>query len=116
MTDNPVAVYFDRDGSKIRVDVPIGTTLMQAAKFYSPVPIEEIPATCGGACACATCHVYVNEQWLDKVGKIDYNTPEIELLEYEKGFIEGKSRLACQIKITPELDGLIVKLRSDELL
>ena len=111
-------VYFVRNGSKIRVEVPDNeqSTLMEAAKFHSPVDIHEIPADCGGSCACATCHIHVSDQWLDKLGKIDYNTPEIELLEYEKGYIEGKSRLSCQINLTPELDGLIVHLRNDELL
>ena len=111
-------VYFVRNGSKIRVEVPDNeqTTLMEAAKFHSPVPIHEIPADCGGSCACCTCHVHVDEKWLAKVGEIDYNTPEIELLEYEKGYIEGKSRLACQIQLKPELDGLTVHLRKDELL
>ena len=110
-------VYFVRNGSKIRVDVPDEqSTLMEAATSHSNVPIPEIPADCGGSCACCTCHVHIDEKWLAKVGKIDYNTPEIELLEYEKGYIEGKSRLACQINLTPELDGLIVHLRNDELL
>ena len=111
-------VYFVRNGSKIRVEVPDNeqSTLMEAAKWHSTVPIPEIPADCGGSCACCTCHVHIDEKWLDKVGKIDYNTPEIELLEYEKGYIEGKSRLSCQINLTPELDGLIVHLRNDELL
>ena len=81
-----------------------------------PVPIPEIPADCGGSCACCTCHVHIDEKWLAKVGKIDYNTPEIDLLEYESGFKDGVSRLACQITLTQEDDGLIVKLRNDELL
>ena len=110
-------VYFVRNGSKIRVDVPDEqTTLMEAAKWHSPVPIPEIPADCGGSCACCTCHVHIDEKWLDKVGKIDYNTPEIDLLEYESGYKEGVSRLACQIRLTKEDDGLIVFLRNDEIL
>ena len=52
----------------------------------------------------------------DKHGKISDNTPEIELLEYEKGFKDGESRLSCQITLTKEDDGLIVHLRNDELL
>ena len=104
-----ITVYFVRDGSKIRVDVPEGTTLMEAAKD-SHVPIHEIPADCGGSCACCTCHIHLTDQWVDKLGKIDYNSPELELIEYEKEFIEGKSSLACQIKLKPEHDGLIVNL------
>jgi len=111
-----VTVYFVRNGSKIRVEVPENTTLMEAAKFYSPTPIEEIPATCGGCCACGTCHVHISPQWLDKLGKIDYNTPEINLLEYEQNYKENISRLSCQIVLKPEHDGLIVNLLDNELL
>jgi len=111
-----VTVYFVRNGSKIRVEVPVNTTLMEAAKFYSPTPIPEIPATCGGCCACATCHVYIDEKYIAKYGKIEYNTPEIHLLEYEKGYKQDVSRLSCQIELQPEHDGLIVHLRPDELL
>ena len=111
-----ITVYFVRNGSKIRVEVPVNITLMEAARFYSKPAIAEIPATCMGCCACATCHVYIDYKWLDKLGKIDYNTPESNLLEYEKGYKEGISRLSCQIILKPEHDGLIVHLRSDELL
>ena len=111
-----ITVYFVRNGSKIPVEVEIGASLMEAAKFYSKIDIPEIPADCGGACACATCHVHISQQWLDKLGKIDYNTPEIDLLEYESGYKEGISRLACQIRLEKQHDGLIVQLRNDEIL
>jgi len=111
-----ITVYFVRNGSKIRVEVPENTTLMEAAKFYSQVPIPEIPATCGGCCACCTCHVHIGDQWLDKLGKLDYNKPEGHLIEYEENFVEGKSRLSCQITLKPEHDGLIVHLLNNELL
>jgi len=111
-----ITVYFVRNGSKIPVEVDTGASLMEAAKFYSKVDIPEIPADCGGSCACATCHVYVDQRWLAKHGKTRDNTPEIELLEYEKGFKDGESRLACQIVLTKEHDGLIVHLRNDEIL
>jgi len=111
-----ITVYFVRNGSKIPVEVDVGASLMEAAKFYSKVDIPEIPADCGGACACATCHIHVDQRWLAKHGKTRDNTPEIELLEYEKGFKDGESRLACQITLTKEDDGLIVHLRNDELL
>ena len=57
-------VYFVRNGSKIRVEVPDNehSTLMEAAKWHSPVPIPEIP-DCGGSCACCTCHVHIDEKW-----------------------------------------------------
>jgi len=110
-----ITVYFVRDGSKIRVDVPVNTTLMEAAK-QSDVPIHEIPADCGGSCACCTCHIHLTDKWIDKLGKIDYNGLETSLMEYEKNYVEGVSRLACQIKLQPEHDGLIVNLLKHELL
>ena len=111
-----IDVYFVRNGSKIRVQVKEGLSAMEAAKFESPVDIPEIPADCGGNCMCCTCHVYVDEKWIDKVPKMDANSIEEEQLEYEKGYKPGASRLSCQITLTPELDGLILHLRPDELL
>ena len=109
-----ITVYFIRtNNEKVCVEVPEGTTLMQAAR---EAKLREIPADCGGNCACATCHVYIDDRWLAKHGKVCDNTPEIDLLEYESGFKDGVSRLACQITLTQEDDGLIVKLRNDELL
>ena len=104
-----ITVYFVRNGSKIRVEVPENTTLMEAAKFYSKVPIEEIPATCGGSCACCTCHVIVDDKWIDKVGKMKETSAEQELLDYEHKATEN-SRLACQIDLNEKLDGLIVHI------
>ena len=111
-----IDVYFVRDGSKIRVQAREGLSAMEAAKFESTVDIPEIPADCGGNCMCCTCHVYVDEKWIDKVPKMDANSIEEEQLEYEKGYKPGASRLSCQISLTPELDGLTLHLRPDELL
>ena len=111
-----IDVYFVRDGSKIRVQAREGLSAMEAAKFESTVDIPEIPADCGGNCMCCTCYVYVDEKWIDKVPKMDANSIEEEQLEYEKGYKPGASRLSCQISLTPELDGLILHLRPDELL
>jgi 2Fe-2S ferredoxin len=111
-----ITVYFVRNGSKIPVEVDVGASLMEAAKFFSKIPIPEIPADCGGCCACGTCHVYIDDKWLDKEGKTRDNGLELDLLEYEEDFKEGRSRLACQIYLTPEHDGLIVHLRNNELL
>ena len=65
-----ITVYFVRNGSKIPVEVDVGASLMEAAKFFSKIDIPEIPADCGGACACATCHVYIDDRWLGKHGKV----------------------------------------------
>ena len=109
-----ITVNFIRtNNEKVQVKVPVGWTVMEAAKEAN---LEEIPATCMGCCACATCHVYVNNAWIDKLGEIDYNTPEQELLEYENGYKKGISRLGCQIMLTKELDNITFHLRDDELL
>ena len=75
-----ITVYFVRNGNKIPVEVEEGSTLMEAAKFYSNGTVDEITADCGGACACGTCHVYIEEPWKSILGPIDTDTPEIDLL------------------------------------
>ena len=108
-----VTVYFIRaNNEKVQVDVSEGTTLMQAAKQAN---IREIPADCGGNCACATCHIHLTNAWAHLL-PIKQNGMEQSLLEYEKGYIEGVSRLSCQIQLTKELDNLTVRLRDNELL
>ena len=108
-----VKVNFIRDTEILSVDVPVGRTIMEAAKELC---LDEIPADCGGCCACATCHIYVvGVQWQDKL-KIEQNSMEQELLEYEPGYVEGESRLACQISLNDELNNVTVKLRDNELL
>jgi len=109
-----ITVNFIRtNNEKVQVKVPTGWTVMEAAREAN---LAEIPGDCGGCCACATCHVYVNNAWIDKLGEIDYNTPEQELLEYEKGYKKGISRLGCQIMLTKELDNITFHLKDDELL
>ena len=107
-----VKVNFKRDNEVISTDMPIGSTLMEAAKDLN---LREIPADCGGSCACATCHIHVDDVWCDKL-KITENSLEQSLLEYEQGYIPGKSRLACQIQLDDSLNNVTVRLRKDELL
>ena len=111
-----ITVYFIRGEEKIPVQVDEGMTLMEAARDYANQSIEEIPADCSGCCACATCHVIIDRNWTHIVGQPPLNSPETELVEYEKGYDRMQSRLACQINLTKEDDGLIVNLRNDELL
>ena len=92
--------------------VPVGWTLMEAAKQAN---LAEIPADCGGCCACATCHIWVGNAWTH-ILPIKENGLEQSLLEYERGYIPGVSRLSCQIQLTKELDNLTVRLRDNELL
>jgi 2Fe-2S ferredoxin len=109
-----ITVYFVRNGLKIRVDVDEGSTLMEAAKYVSKIKIYEIPADCGGACACGTCHVIIDDRWIDKIEPANNNMAEIELLEFDNQYKKGLSRLACQIKLTKEHDGLIVHLLDED--
>jgi len=107
-----VKVNFIRDAEVLSIDMPVGRTIMEAAK---ELDLPEIPADCGGCQACGTCHIYLDGVWCDKL-KIEQNSLEQDLLEYEKDYIEGKSRLACQIQLDDSLDNVTVRLRKHELL
>jgi 2Fe-2S ferredoxin len=72
--------------------------------------IEGIYGDCGGQCACATCHVYIDPQWLDIVGRPEPSSVEAALLEGAPADVTENSRLACQISLTDELDGLLVQI------
>ena len=94
--------YIESNGTEHVVDAETGATVMESA-IKNAVP--GIEAECGGACACATCHVYVDEAWREKVGAP--SPMEEDMLDF--GF-DGRpnSRLSCQIKVSDELEGLIV--------
>lgn len=98
----PRIVYLEADGTRKELEVEVGYTVMEGATMNG---VEGIEAECGGACSCATCHVYVAEAWWDKL-------PGMESLE--DAMLESavdrkkRSRLACQIQVTEELDGLTV--------
>jgi len=98
----PKVTFIDPDGTRRAVEAPLGWTVMEAA-VKNDVP--GIEAECGGACACATCHVYVDEAWMDAVGSAE--PMEADMLDFASD-LRPNSRLSCQIKITPDLDGLIV--------
>jgi 2Fe-2S ferredoxin len=96
-------IHFVDDSGETRIiDVENGTTVMEAA-IRNAIP--GIEAECGGACACGTCHVYVDEAWREKIRA---PTPmEEDMLDF--GFdVRPNSRLSCQIKVSDELDGLVV--------
>jgi len=103
-----ITINFKRGQETIPVQVDEGVTIMEAARDYGNIP--EVPGDCGGCCACATCHIKVDETWIDKIGKIDESTSEGALIEYEKGYDPNLSRLGCQIQLNKEHDGLIVHL------
>jgi len=103
-----ITINFKRGQEIISVQVDEGMTIMEAARDYGNIP--EIPGDCGGCCACATCHIKIDETWIDKIGKVDENSFEGSLIEYEKGYNPNLSRLGCQIQLNKEHDGLVVHL------
>lgn len=97
-------VFVQFDGQRSEIDGDIGANVMETAVKNR---IPGIDADCGGACACATCHIYVEEPW----GKITGAPSEMEedMLDFAYD-IRDNSRLSCQLKITEELDGLVVHI------
>ena len=94
--------YIEHDGTEHVIDVKTGLTVMEGAVKNN---VPGIDADCGGACACATCHVYVDEAWLGKVGRA--SAMEQSMLDFAEG-VQLNSRLSCQIKVADALDGLVV--------
>jgi 2Fe-2S ferredoxin len=94
--------FVDHTGEIRSVEADSGVTVMEAA-IRNVIP--GIDAECGGACACATCHVYIDEAWRDKVGAP--LSMEVDLLDFASE-VRPNSRLSCQIKVSEQLDGLVV--------
>ena len=90
------------DGTRHDVEAANGSTVMENA-IRNGVP--GIEAECGGACACATCHVYVDEAWSERVGKPE--AMEEDMLDFAFD-VRPTSRLSCQIRVSDALDGLVV--------
>lgn len=104
----PRILYFDPDGNRHEVDVDVGSTVMEGAVDNN---VPGILAECGGACACATCHAYVDEAWLGRL-------PPME--DMEDAMLDSavdrraNSRLTCQLEVTEALDGLVVRVAQNE--
>lgn len=100
-------IYIQPDGVQQNVDVPTGYSVMEGA-LNSGIP--GITGECGGSLACGTCHVHIDGPWLDHVGE----PPPMEetMLEYAT-HVNASSRLCCQIFVTDELDGLVVRIPAD---
>ena len=104
----PKITYIEHTGKSHFVEVPKELSVMEGA-IQNNIP--GIDADCGGSCACATCHVYVEEKWFDKLPKKEDAEQDMLDMAFEpKKF----SRLACQITIVDELDGLVVKMPSKQ--
>jgi 3-phenylpropionate/trans-cinnamate dioxygenase ferredoxin reductase component len=100
----PRATYVQADGKVLAVDIAVGMTLMEGSVRNN---LPGIIAECGGTCSCGTCHVYVDEHWRDRLDEPAFE--EEDLLEFIKGR-RPNSRLSCQIVMSDELDGLVVRI------
>jgi 2Fe-2S ferredoxin len=101
----PKVIYVSATGVSREVDVPAGMTVMAAALKNG---IDGILAECGGVCMCSTCHVFVDEEFFDKLPAAqDTEEAVLEIAAIER---RPNSRLSCQIKVTDDLDGLVVRL------
>lgn len=101
-------VFVQADGMRIETNAQIGETVMEVA-FANR--ISGIDAECGGGCACATCHVYVDEAWAEKVGSP--SELEEDMLDFAYD-VRPTSRLSCQIKVREEWDGLVLHVPASE--
>jgi ferredoxin, 2Fe-2S len=95
--------FIDTAGTARTVEGEVGLTVMETA-IKNAVP--GIEAECGGACACSTCHVYIDDAWREKVGEPSPMEEDMLDFAYE---VQPSSRLSCQIKVSEELDGLTVR-------
>ncbi len=100
----PKVTYVEDDGTTHEIDVPVGTTLMQGAVSHL---IPGIEGDCGGLCACATCHVYISDEFVPLCNSAD----ELESGMLEFAFdVRDSSRLACQIEVSEKMEGIVVQM------
>ena len=104
----PQIIFIDAHGTTRNVEGDVGATVMETA-IRNAVP--GIEAECGGACSCATCHVYVDAAWQAAVG--GPSGMEEDMLDFAFD-VRPESRLSCQIKVKPDFDGLIVRTPSKQ--
>ena len=104
----PKITYIEHSGKSHVVEIPNELSVMEGAMQNN---IPGIDADCGGGCACATCHIYVDEKWFGKLKKKDDAEQDMLDMAFEPNKF---SRLACQITITDDLDGMVVKMPSKQ--
>ncbi len=104
----PKITYIDSTGERRTIDVQKGLTVMEGA-VQNQIP--GIDADCGGGMACATCHVYVKEEWLNKLSKAEDAEQDMIDMAFEP---KKNSRLSCQLIVSDELDGLVVTTPSKQ--
>ena len=101
----PIVTYVSSSGVSRAIDLPAGMSVMQGALNHR---VEGIPGECGGNCMCATCHVYVDPSFLERLPPMTPN--EKFMLSIAAEGPEANSRLSCQIKMTAALDGITVRI------
>ncbi|MBV9838820.1 MAG: 2Fe-2S iron-sulfur cluster binding domain-containing protein [Solirubrobacterales bacterium] len=106
----PKVIYQSPDGARTEIDAPVGATVRNLALANG---VDGIVGECGGELMCASCHVYVDEQFLERLPPVQEE--EDEMLESTACERLSNSRLSCQIKMTDELDGLLVRLPEEQL-
>ena len=104
----PRITYIEHKGKSHEIEVANGLTVMEGAVQNN---IPGIDADCGGSCACATCHVYIKDEWFDKIPKKENAEEDMLDMAFEP---EKMSRLSCQITVSDSLDGLVVKMPSKQ--
>jgi len=105
----PKITYIEQTGEAHAVDVPVGNSLMEGGRNAG---IAGIVAECGGACSCSTCHVYVHPDWVDRLPPKE--SMEEDMLDFAPAMDPDRSRLSCQIRISEELDGLVVNVPAEQ--
>ena len=105
----PRITYIEHNGTEHTFDVAVGLTVMEGAVNNN---VPGIDADCGGACACSTCHAYVNPDWVEKLPAREDMEEDMLDFAYEPN---ERSRLTCQIQVTPELDGLVLQLPEKQI-
>ena len=104
----PQITYVSHDGISHTVEVPVGQSLMEGAVRNG---IAGIDAECGGACACATCHIYLEDTWSQVLAA--KSATETSMLDFAQD-ADSRSRLSCQIKATEAMDGMLVYLPASQ--
>ncbi|PLX45317.1 MAG: 2Fe-2S ferredoxin [Hyphomicrobiales bacterium] len=104
----PKIIFIEANGTRHEVEGITGQTVMEAAIKHD---VPGIPGECGGACSCATCHVYVDPDWAGKTGTT--SETEDDMLDFAFD-VRTNSRLSCQIKITDALDGLVLRVPKEQ--
>ena len=99
----PKLIITDRQGKKSEIEFDTNFTLMEALRDNG----YDIEASCGGCCACATCHVYIDEKWVNKLNNMDDDEESMLDQAFD---VKNNSRLSCQINLSEELDGLKIEI------